>query len=196
MELGNLDFNIGSVNPSGVGETVYRIRKRLISTWPTIVDEPDKAEPDAVATDLSKYKGDFALASGAFWDKIYSTQGKAQLTFEATGETDCKMYTNHLIASFPDMTAEALAFSKTAANDDYVYVAKSARRWHVIGSPDYRSVTQPAGDSGTTAGSAKGITFTVDCPDVTPLPLYEGKIVLKDGTIDLSTGEFTAKSGE
>lgn len=196
MDLGNLDFNIGSVNPSGVGETIYRIRKRFIKKWPTIVDEPDKAEADAVATDLSKYKGDFALAVGAYFDKIYSTQGKAQATFESTGETDCKMFTNHLTISFPDMTAEALAFSKTAANDDYVYIAKSAGRWHVIGSPDYRSVTQPAGDSGTTAGSAKGIAFTVDCPDVTPLPIYEGKIILKDGTLDLSTGEFTAKTGE
>lgn len=196
MELGNLDFNIGSVNPSGVGETIYRIRKRLIKSWPTIVDEPDKAGADDVVTDLSTYKGDFTLADGAYFDKIYSTQGKAQLTFEATGETDCKMYTNHLSAYYPDLTPEALGFSKTAANDDYVYIAKSAGRWHVVGSPDYRSVTQPTGDSGTSAGSAKGITFAVDCPDVTPLPIYKGKIVLKDGTLDLATGEFTAKTTE
>lgn len=191
-KLGNLDFNIGSVNPSGIGETIYRIAKRDIVSWPTIVDDPDNIDTDPSV--LSKYDGDFVLADGAAWDKIYSTQGKGQLTSESTGETDCKMFTNHLTISFPDLTPEALAFSKTAANDDYVYVVKAAGRYHVIGSKDYRSVTQPAGDSGTSAGSAKGLTFTVDCPDVTPLPLYAGKIDLADGTMDLSTGTFTAKA--
>lgn len=103
------------------------------------------------------------------------------------------MFTNHATFSFPDLTPAALGFSKTAANDDYVYIVKSAGRYHVIGSPDYRSTTSPAGDSGDSAGSAKGITFTVDCPDVTPLPLYEGKVELKEGTLDLSIGTLTPK---
>lgn len=191
MELGNLDFNIGSVNPSGIGTTLYRIAKRDITTWPSIVDDINQEE--ATVDGLAKYDGDFVLATGKVWDKIYSTQGKGKLTYESVGETDCKMFANHATFSFPDLTPAALGFSKTAANDDYVYVVKSAGRYHVIGSPDYRSTTSPAGDSGDSAGSAKGITFTVDCPDVTPLPIYEGKIELKEGTLDLSTGELTPK---
>lgn len=189
MELGNLDFNIGSVNPSGIGTTLYRIAKRDITTWPSIVDDINQEE--ATVDGMAKYDGDFVLATGKVWDKIYSTQGKGKLTYESVGETDCKMFANHATFSFPDLTPAALGFSKTAANDDYVYVVKSAGRYHVIGSPDYRSTTSPAGDSGDSAGSAKGITFTVDCPDVTPLPIYEGKIELKEGSLDLSTGELT-----
>lgn len=191
MELGNLDFNIGSVNPSGIGTTLYRIAKRDITSWPGIID--DINEEEATVDKLAKYDGDFVLATGKVWDKIYSTQGKGKLTYESVGETDCKMFTNHATFSFPDLTPAALGFSKTAANDDYVYIVKSAGRYHVIGSPDYRSTTSPAGDSGDSAGSAKGITFTVDCPDVTPLPLYEGKVELKEGTLDLSTGTLTPK---
>lgn len=191
MELGNLDFKIGSVNPSGIGTTLYRIAKRHIKSWPTIVDDPDTAE---AVDDLCKYAGDFILADGKVWDQIYSTQGKGKLTSEPTGETDCKMFLNKATFAFPDLTPAALGFSKTAANDDYVYIAKSAGRYHVIGSPDYRSVTSPNGDTGDAAGSAKGITFGVECPDVTPLPIYEGKLTLADGSLDLATGEFTPKA--
>ena len=170
MKHANLDFNLGSVNPSGIGTTVYRIRKRNITAWPTLENDPDK---------------------GKKWQKIYSTQGKGSATSEATGETDCKMFINHCTCSFPDLTPAALGFAKASVNDDFVYLIKSAGRYHVIGSPDYRSTTTPAPTTGDAAGSAKGITFTVDCPDVTPLPVYEGAIVTDDGSLDAGTGVFT-----
>ncbi len=184
----NLDFNIGQVNPSGIGQTVYRIRKRYITSWPTIVDDLESATSEV---NLSKYTGDFVLATGKKWQKMYSTQGKGSITSETTGETDCKMFINHGNFSFPDLSPEALGFSKASVNDDFVYIAKSAGRYHVIGSPDYRSNTSVAPTSGDAAGSAKGITFTVDCPDVTPLPLYEGAIVTDEGSLDCSTGVLT-----
>ncbi len=189
MNLGNLDFAIGGINPSGIGATIYRIAKSLITAWPTINNDPNAAS--GTPTSLSKYTGNFTLADDAVWDKLYSTQGKGKVTFEVTGEVDCKMYTNKASLSFPDLTAEALAFCKAAANGDYVFIVKAAGRYHVIGSPDYRSVISPAGDSGDAAGSAKGVTFEVECPDVTPLPLYEGTLALTGGSLDCSTGEFT-----
>ena len=142
-------------------------------------------------TSLSKYSGSFVLADAAVWDKLYSTQGKGKATFEVTGEVDCKMYTNKASLSFPDLTAEALAFCKAAANGDFVFIVKAAGRYHVIGSPDYRAVISPSGDTGDAAGSAKGVTFEVECPDVTPLPLYEGKLELADGELDCADGSFT-----
>lgn len=188
MNLGNLDFAIGGINPSGIGATIYRIAKSAIASWPTIVNDPSAT--GAVST-LSSYAGNFVLAQDAVWDKLYSTQGKGKVTFEVTGEVDCKMYTNHANLSFPDLTAEALAFCKAAANGDFVFIVKAAGRYHVIGSPDYRAVISPSGDSGDAAGSAKGVTFEVECPDVTPLPLYVGTLALAGGTLDCSTGEFT-----
>ena len=187
----NLDFAIGKVNPSGIGSTVYRIRKAHITAWPAIMDDPDGGESAFTEANMAKYVGDFTLATGKKWQKIYSTQGKGSISSETTGETDCKMFINHGSFSFPDLTPEALGFSKLSVNDDYVYVVKAAGRYHVIGSPDYRSNTSVAPNSGDAAGSAKGVVFTVDCPDVTPLPLYEGDIVLSDGTLDCADGSFT-----
>ena len=192
MNLGNLDFKIGGINPSGIGATIYRIAKKDITAWPTIGNDPDAAT--GTVDSLSKYNGDFTLAASAVWDKLYSTQGKGKATFEVTGEVDCKMYTNKASLSFPDLTAEALAFCKAAANGDFVFIVKAAGRYHVIGSPDYRATISPTGDTGDAAGSAKGVTFEVECPDVTPLPLYEGDIVMADGTLDCSTGTFTPAS--
>lgn len=190
MNLGNLDFNIGGINPSGIGVTVYRIAKKDITSWPTIADDPNAASGSG--EDLSKYVGDFTLATGAKWDKIYSTQGKGKATFEPVGETDTTMFTNKLSLYYPDLTAAALGFSKAAANGDYVYVTKSAGRYHVIGSKDYRTVTKPNGDTGDAAGSAKGCTIEIEAPDVTPLPIYSGDIVMADGTLDCGTDQFTS----
>lgn len=191
MNLGNLDFAIGGINPSGIGATIYRVAKRDIAAWPTIVDDPTAT--GQVST-LSSYAGNFTLVTNAVWDKLYSTQGKGKVTFEVTGEVDCKMYTNKASLSFPDLTAEALAFCKAAANGDYVFIVKAAGRFHVIGSPDYRCTISPTGDSGDAAGSAKGVTFEVECPDVTPLPIYVGTLELADGELDCSDGSFTPAS--
>lgn len=190
MKHANLDFNIGRVNPSGIGTTVYRIRQRYITGWPTIENDPDKDNTIDEA-DMSTLNGSFTLADGKVWQKIYSTQGKGSITAETTGDTDSKMFINHASFSFPDLTPEALGFSKVSVNDDFVYIVKAAGRYHVIGSPDYRSTTTIAPTSGDAAGSTKGIVFTVDCPDVTPLPVYEGNIVTDEGTLNCSTGVFT-----
>ena len=189
MDLGNLDFKIGGVNPSGIGSTIYRIAKKDILSWPSIDNDPDAT--GATLKGLACYEGNFSLATDPHWYKLNSTQGKGKCTYEVTGETDCKMYTNKASFSYPDLTAEALAFSKVSANGDFVFIAKAAGRFHVIGSPDYRAVIAPNGDTGDAAGSAKGITLEVECPDVTPLPLYEGNLVLADGTLNCATGEFT-----
>lgn len=190
MKHANLDFNIGKVNPSGIGQTVYRIRKRYITSWPTVEDDPDKNDTIG-EDDLVKLVGDFVLATGKKWQKIYSTQGKGSINSETTGETDCKMFIDHGSFSFPDLTPEALGFGKASVNDDYVYIAKSAGRFHVIGSPDYRSNTSVAPASGDAAGSAKGVVFTVDCPTTTPLAVYSGAIVTDDGSLNCETGVFT-----
>lgn len=190
MKHANLDFNIGKVNPSGIGTTLYRIRRRYITAFPTIENDPDKNDTIGEA-DLATYDGSFTLASGKKWQKIYSTQGKGNITSETTGDTDSKMFINHASFSFPDLTPEALGFSKASVNDDYVYVVKSAGRYHVIGSADYRSTTSVAPTSGDAAGSTKGIVFTVDCPDVSSLPVYVGTIETDDGTLNCATDTFT-----
>lgn len=188
IALGNLDFNIGSINPSGIGVTIYRIAKSDIAQWPSIAND---LSGTGLLSTLSVYDGDFTLVTGAVWDKIYSTQGKGSATFEPTGEADCKMFLNKATLSYPKLTPELSAFAKVAVNGDFVYVIKHDGRYVVIGSKDYRVTTDPSGATGDAAGSAKGATISLEAPDVTPLPGYVGELELADGTLDCSTDTFT-----
>lgn len=191
VNLGNLDFKIGSVNPSGIGTTIYRIAKKDIAAWPTIVDDLDDATD---LEELSTYDGDFTPATGKVFDKIYSTQGKGKATSEAVGEADCKMFNNKLLISYPKLTPELAAFSKAAVNGDFVYIFKHDGKYRVIGHKDYRVETVPGADTGDAAGSAKGGTIEITAPDVTPLPIYAGVLPLADGTLDCATDVFTPAS--
>lgn len=189
--LGNLDFKIGSVNPSGIGTTIYRIAKKDITAWPDIVDDLDDATD---LEDLVTYDGNFTVASGAKFDKIYTTQGKGKATSEAVGEADCKMFNNKLTISYPKLTAELAAFQKAAVNGDFIYIFKHDGKYRVIGHPEYRVDTVPGSDTGDVPGSAKGGAIEITAPDVTPLPIYAGTLPLSDGTLNCATGEFTPAS--
>lgn len=195
MDLGNLDWKTGKTNPSGIVPIAYRIAKENISAWPVIVDDPIA---DTTVAQYANYVGDFVLVAGKKWEKIYSTQGKGKATFEPLGEVDSKMYTNKGTLSFPDVSDEARAYAKSAANGDYVYLIHTPGtpgRYHVIGDKDLRVATSISGDTGDASGSAKGITINLECPSVTPLPRYTGDLVTSDGSIDCATGIFTPTAG-
>ena len=186
-DLSDIGFPIGSVNPSGIKDTVYAIPKQFITNWPTIVDDFE------TAVSIKKYttlEGNFQLKAGKTWIRIYTTQGKGKINFETQGETDCKMVVNKATLSYPKITDEARALAKFAINGDLVYCVKHDGKYYIIGSEDYRSESTPTGDSGDAPGSSKGLPFEISCPDVTPLPRYEGTLVLSDGTLDCSDGSF------
>ncbi len=188
MQLTDINFPIGSVNPSGIGQEVYFIPKQYITAWPTIVNDFETATSEDKYAQL---EGSFTLATGKTWNRLYTTQGKGKINWEYTGETDCKVVLNKATLSYPKLTNEIRALAKFASNGDFVFVMKHDGKYYLIGSPDYRAVLTPNGDSGDAAGSAKGVTIEIECPDVTPLPTYVGNIVLSDGTLNCSTGEFT-----
>ncbi len=189
MDIGNLDWKNGSVNPSGIKPIAYRIRRDYITSFPVITDETDET---TTLDQFANYTGDFVLAAGKTWEKIYSTQGKGKVFFEPVGETDSRMYTNKATLSFPDLTDEARAYAKDAANGDYVYIVPTPKkRYHLIGNQDYRVTSQITGDSGDAPGSAKGLTINLECPDVTPLPRYTGVLNLADGDLDCETEVLT-----
>lgn len=191
MEFADINFPIGSVNPSGISDIGYWIPKADIASWPTI-ENPDAADADV--DKVAGYTGDFTLKTGKTFKRIYSTQGKGKATAEATGETDCKMFNNGLNLKYPKLNNAIRAFAKALVNGDAVFIVKHDGHFVVVGHPDYRSVIEPSFDTGDSAGSDKGGTINVTCPDVTPLPAYVGEIVLADGTLDCSTGTFTPSS--
>lgn len=189
MNMSDINFNLGSVNPSGIaGDIVYFIPKAHIVTFPTINDDFDDA---ADAAEYAQYDGSFTLASGKKWIRLYTTQGKGKISWEYQGETDCKVVVNKASLSYPKITNEARSFAKFASNGDFVFVVKHDGKYYVIGNENYRAILTPNGDSGDAAGSAKGMTTDIECPDTTPLPTYVGTLVLSDGSLDCSTGAFT-----
>lgn len=192
MDFKDIDFKIGSVNPSGIADEVYFAPKPDIAAWPAI-SNPE--EEESTVELVSAYTGDFTLVEGKTFKKLYNTQGKGKVTAEATGETDCKMYLNKGTMLYPKINRESIALAKATLNGDFVFVVKHDGQFFVIGNPDYRNVVSSSLDSGDAAGSAKGVTITLECPDTTPLPIYTGKLPVTGGSIDCATGEFTPTPG-
>ena len=187
MNLQDINFKIGSVNPSGISQEVYFIPKQDITAWPTLNSDFDNASG---VNEYTQYVGSFTLAAGKKWKRLYTTQGKGKITWEYTGETDCKVPVNKASLSYPKLTNEIRAFAKFASNGDFVFIVKHDGKYYIIGSPDYRATLTPNGDSGDAAGSAKGVSIEIECPDVTPLPTYIGSIVCDNETINCAT-DFT-----
>ncbi len=192
MQLADISFKIGSVNPSGIKDEVYFIPEQDIASWPTIEDDFDAAEDPA---EYAQYQGSFTLKTGKKWNRLYNTQGKGSISWTYEGETDCKVVVNHASLSYPKLTEESRAFAKYAANGDFVFIFKHDGKYYLIGNQDYRATLTPNGTSGDAAGSQKGITIEIECPDTTPLPTYVGTIELTDGTLNCETGAFTASNG-
>ena len=190
LKIGNIDWNVGRSNPSGIVPIAYRIAKSEITSWPTIDDLADAATVDAYVN----YTGDFVLKAGSVFETMYSTPGKGKVTFEPIGEIDNTMYTNKAVLSFPALIKEARAYAKAAANGDFIYIIPTMEGDYVVighPSPAYRVKSPVSGDTGDAAGSAKGVTINLECNDETPLPCYVGDLVTAAGTLDTSTGIFT-----
>ena len=185
MQLEDINFQIGSVNPSGISDEVYYTPKQYIDEWPTIQNDFENAATPAA---YANYQGNFKMKANKVWNRLYTTQGKGKISWEYIGETDCKMVSNKASLSYPKLTDEIRAFAKYASNGDFVFIVRHDAKYYVVGSPDYRATLTPNGDSGDAPGSAKGVTVDIECPDVTPLPVYTGIIPLSDGTLDCSTG--------
>ena len=190
MELKDLKWNLGQINPSGIRPLAYFIHKKDIIAWPKIEDDLSAAQDIG---EYVNYEGDFQLKAATKWKTIYSSQGKGSATWEAMGEKDCKMFTNKATLSYPDINDEGKAMTKAMVNDNVVIIIPlpNKGRFLMLGNEYYDITWTPTGTTGDAPGSAKGITIEIEVPDTTPLPGYKGLLVLEDGTVDCETGEFT-----
>lgn len=188
----NMGWTDGQINPSGISTEVYYIPKSDIETFPSVVASPATASANVMLS------GDFVLKADKRWFKLHSTQGKGEVTFEVTGEKECKMMINKGKFSFPDLSDAAKSHAKQAANSSLVYVVKlphqSESRYVVLGDKDYDSEVKVSGASGAEPGSAKGLTIEVEVPAFTPLPGYSGDIITTGQTLDCATGVWTANA--
>lgn len=187
VAIANANFTIGQANGSGIGKYVYFIPSDYIYGWPSISDNIVDA---VTAAHYVGYEGDFVVASGAYWIRIYNTQGEGSVVAEPIGDRDCRMYSNRLTYRFPKLTDEAAVLSNAVVNGDGVFIAWHDGAYRVIGHKHYRCDVTPDVTSGDAAGSSKGITFEAECPDYKALPVYRGHLMLQDGILDCATDTF------
>jgi hypothetical protein len=168
---------------------VFFAPKTFIATHPKVIALP------ITASDFVTLAGDFVMAVGKTFYELYSTQGKGKVEWEPIGEKDHKMFINKGSFSFPDISDDVKAVAKSLINSNVVLVAllphETEFRAVVIGEEDWDTTVTLKGTSGDAPGSAKGLSFDIEAPSVTPLPSYKGAIVTPEGTYDCETGVFT-----
>lgn len=185
--LVSLDFNVGNTNGSGIAD-VFVCPKNFIKGWPTIDDDLPEATD---LTSYTEYTGNFTMAEGKTFIRAYNVQGEGQGDAEGIGDRDSKMFNNKVAFRFPKMTKENLALQKAIMNGDVVVVFWHDNKYRVVGHKHYRSDTNVKTTTGAAAGSSKGTTYEIECPDFAPLPAYNGTLQLPDGVLNCATDEFT-----
>ncbi len=185
----SLEWADGKVNPSGIKTEIYFCPKSNIATIPGMTAAP------ATGSENVSFDGDFEMVDGKTFYRLYSTQGKGKVTFETTGEKDCKMFLNKGTFKFPDIDDAGKSLAKSAVNANVIFVVplphESEKRFVVLGDEYWDCSVAVSGDSGDEPGSAKGTTIEIEAPATTPLPNYKGILQLPDGTLDCATGVFT-----
>lgn len=201
IELSDINFSIGSVNPSGIGDTIYFIPRKDIIAFPWITDEMDEAILKDGYSSYGNFMGDdreednhFILHEGKYWYRMYTTQGKSKMSWDVTGERDHKVVLNKAQFYYPKLNVLIVTLAKMANNGDFVFVVRHDGRYYVVGSRKYRATLQLEGNSGDAAGSAKGVTINVESADTTPLPVYKGALLMQQGVIDCNENTFTKYS--
>jgi len=176
-------------NASGIRVTVFFVPKSDIATFPKVSLTP------ATTEDAVRIAEDFVMKTGKKFLKLHSTQGKGKLDFDQVGEKPDVVFINKGSFSFPDLSDVAKAVAKAAINDDVIYVVQllhqTEKRFIVLGNDDYETITKIKGTSGDKPGAAKGLDFSVEANDYSPLPTYVGSLVTEDGTLDCETGILT-----
>jgi hypothetical protein len=189
----NLIWSEGRINPSGIKSEIYYAPKTWITAYPAIDPLADDATGNVTMD------GDFTMAEGKTFKKLYSTQGVGKVWWETIGEKDCKMFINKGTFKFPDIDDAGKSMAKSLVNANVVYVIpiphESEKRYVMIGDEYWDTTSEIGGDSGDAPGSAKGVTINVESPASTPLANYKGILPLPDGSLDCATGIFTPSGG-
>ena len=195
--LKDINFNIGSVNQSGIGDSIFFIPKKDIIAYPWITDDIQQAMLDGSYVSYGNFMGDpdaednnFILHPDKYWHYLYSTPGKGKITWEMLGETDHKVVKNKASFFFPKLNVIIRMMAKLSQNGDFVFVIYHEGRYYVVGSWNYRAVMSLVGDSGDVPGSYHGVTLNIESPDTTPLPVYQGVLAMATGYLDCKTNQF------
>lgn len=173
----------GTPEAPGVKKRVYYLASNQIVNWPEL-------ERDELGRPLSaEYKGDFTLAEDALWHYIDHLPSKAEVKSETQGEVPSQTFKNTITVVHPAVGADASAAGCYLLNTDNVFLVEDMKgNYRVIGSPYYDAVATVAQDLGQGATGTTGTTITLEASDIVSQPVYKGKIVTEDGTINDTAG--------
>lgn len=174
--FGNMLRVDGKQNSPGLKEIGYFALKDDIETWPA-----RKANP-ASAAEENTLAGTFAMKTGKFFHKLFSSEGNAKVEGESQGELDNETHLQKANFYNPYLDDDELAFGKLAKNHDlvFIFIERDGER-RVLGNPNWRTKTKVTDSTGDENTSKKGITVEVETTDIGPAPRYDGAIPL-DGS--------------
>lgn len=186
---GSISACPGKKSIAGLRRRLYYIEKSSIVTFPTLPDITG-ASGQAMA-DLAKLTGNFTLAADKYFKHIDLKDEASNVTFEAVGEDGSQLFNNQASAIVTGMGDEVKGFCRQALNDDLVYVYQNRDgKFCVIGNEAFTCHTTPSGDTGTETTGAITTTLAIQCYDEAPVPTYEGKMYIAEGTyIDCADGQ-------
>lgn len=179
----SLSWCQGTPEAPGVKKRVYYLASNQIVNWPEL-------ERDELGRPINaEYKGDFTLVEDAVWHYIDHLPSKAEVKSETQGEVPSQTFKNTITVVHPAVGADASAAGCYLLNTDNVFLVEDMKgNYRVIGSPYYDAVATVAQDLGQGATGTTGTTITLEASDIVSLPVYNGKIVTEDGTINDTAG--------
>lgn len=179
MNFADMLWADGTPNMGGVKVIGYYALASEIEEWAELPSEP------ATAAEVVTLAGNFRMASGKYWKKIYSTEENNEIIDENQGEVDGQSFVHKATIMYPGTSAAALAFAAEANNSGMVFIFEevSGGNRRVIGSQAFPAKVKPSFTTGKATADRKGMTMEIQSYGYTPAPLYDGVIELEAGTI-------------
>ena len=155
--LQSLHWTDGQDNPGGVKTVLYFIHLSEVINFPLINPNPTTFE------DLVNLVGNFELAPGKAWYKIYGTLEKGGITSSLVGERDGKSFENRCKFFHPGSQAEIFGFAEHLKNTDLVILMKELDDQVRVFGTKYipAKVDVAESNTGEAVADLKGIEITI-----------------------------------
>lgn len=188
-----MEYCRGEVKLAGLYTELYYAPKSYIATLP---DLPKLTDTSMTMDKAGTISTDITMATDKVFLKIDLLEDASEINAESQGDEPSKTFNNTAEFKYPGTSAAAVGFCRLANLDDIVYIVRErSGNYRILGNNLFHTNTKPKMASGKAFSDEFGTTLEIEVTDIAPAPVYTGKIVLAGGSIDCSTGAFTAKGG-
>ncbi len=136
-------------------------------------------------------QGNFQLVEDAKWAVIEHLPAKAEFKSEVQGEYPSQTFKVNATLVHPGVGKEAAEATASFLNSNCIFLVEDMDgNFRLIGSEDYDSVTTSSRDNGQGPTGTAGTTINIEASMEFDAPIYTGKIVTEDGTINEDSDIF------